>query len=252
MFPSGLSKVIRRQCLRNGWNIFLTQHELIGKFTSYGILRERQRPGRRQDAKVMLLQFNFFNVIHTKAPISCLKENTSMPRGRRRRKEDMTQQTNILHEAKRLRLLAAALELQHFTRTEANLLPIPGGDRVIAIGTPAQVRALLAAGGDTVQHLTAAEHAFVELVRERPREKLDGGEAFDADGWALWKRPEALGLIQSVGSYKWVVSGLAPLTICAAGRDGECGHAQCPQLRDGEPRATGRHCPLDSEGGHHD
>ena len=37
----------------------------------------------------------------------------------------------------------------------------------------------------------------------------------------------------------------APLTRCAAGRDGECGHAQCPQLRDNEPRATGRHCPLD-------
>lgn len=43
-----------------------------------------------------------------------------------------------------------------------------------------------------------------------------------------------------------------PLTRCAAGRDGECGHAQCPQLRDGEPRASGRHCPLDSEGGRHD
>lgn len=41
------------------------------------------------------------------------------------------------------------------------------------------------------------------------------------------------------------------LTRCAAGRDGECGHAQCPQLRDGEPAATGRHCPLDREGGHH-
>jgi hypothetical protein len=51
---------------------------------------------------------------------------------------------DILHEAKRLRLLAAVLELQHFTCTEANVLPIPGGDRVIAIGTPAQVRALLA------------------------------------------------------------------------------------------------------------
>lgn len=36
-----------------------------------------------------------------------------------------------------------------------------------------------------------------------------------------------------------------PLARCAAGRDGECGHAQCPQLRDNEPAATGRHCPLD-------
>lgn len=37
-----------------------------------------------------------------------------------------------------------------------------------------------------------------------------------------------------------------PLTRCAAGRDGECINHQCPQLRDGEPRSTGRHCPLDT------
>jgi hypothetical protein len=38
-----------------------------------------------------------------------------------------------------------------------------------------------------------------------------------------------------------------PLKRCASGRDGECGHAQCPQLRDNEPAATGRHCPLDND-----
>jgi hypothetical protein len=32
---------------------------------------------------------------------------------------------------------------------------------------------------------------------------------------------------------------------CAAGSDGECSHSQCPQLRDGEPAKSGRHCPLD-------
>lgn len=37
-----------------------------------------------------------------------------------------------------------------------------------------------------------------------------------------------------------------PLTGCAAGRDGECHHSQCPQIRDNEPAATGRHCPLDN------
>lgn len=36
-----------------------------------------------------------------------------------------------------------------------------------------------------------------------------------------------------------------PLTRCAAARDGDCSHAQCPQARDGEPNASGRHCPLD-------
>lgn len=42
--------------------------------------------------------------------------------------------------------------------------------------------------------------------------------------------------------------GTRPPVHCAAGRDGECGHAQCPQLRDNEPRTSGRHCPLDNEG----
>lgn len=32
---------------------------------------------------------------------------------------------------------------------------------------------------------------------------------------------------------------------CHADRDGDCNWSQCPQLRDGEPVASGRHCPLD-------
>lgn len=37
-----------------------------------------------------------------------------------------------------------------------------------------------------------------------------------------------------------------PLERCAAARDGECHHKDCPQLRDNEPMATGRHCPIDN------
>ena len=33
---------------------------------------------------------------------------------------------------------------------------------------------------------------------------------------------------------------------CKANRDGECDHKICPQIKDGEPNATGRHCPLDT------
>lgn len=40
-----------------------------------------------------------------------------------------------------------------------------------------------------------------------------------------------------------------PLAGCAAGRDGECTHPDCPQLRDNEPKDTGRHCPLDTTTG---
>lgn len=38
----------------------------------------------------------------------------------------------------------------------------------------------------------------------------------------------------------------APIERCAAARDGECFHAQCPQLKDGEPVKSGRHCPIDN------
>lgn len=34
-------------------------------------------------------------------------------------------------------------------------------------------------------------------------------------------------------------------TQCRAGSDGDCSWGSCPQERDGEPMATGRHCPLD-------
>jgi len=33
--------------------------------------------------------------------------------------------------------------------------------------------------------------------------------------------------------------------VCQSGSDGECFHKDCPQIRDNEPLATGRHCPLD-------
>lgn len=33
--------------------------------------------------------------------------------------------------------------------------------------------------------------------------------------------------------------------ICRADRDGYCDWEECPQLRNSEPLATGRHCPMD-------
>jgi hypothetical protein len=34
-------------------------------------------------------------------------------------------------------------------------------------------------------------------------------------------------------------------TRCQADDDGYCDWSECPQLRDGEPACSGRHCPLD-------
>ncbi|HYE79249.1 MAG TPA: hypothetical protein VEI97_14795 [bacterium] len=35
---------------------------------------------------------------------------------------------------------------------------------------------------------------------------------------------------------------------CMSGSDGECFWKHCPQLRDGEPERSHRHCPLDRNG----
>lgn len=40
-------------------------------------------------------------------------------------------------------------------------------------------------------------------------------------------------------------AGIQTLRRCAASSDGECQHEQCPQIRDNEPGASGRHCPID-------
>jgi hypothetical protein len=51
--------------------------------------------------------------------------------------------------------------------------------------------------------LSDAERAFVELVKASPGCKLNDAQAFDDAGNALWRKPEALGLIECVGSYEW-------------------------------------------------
>ncbi len=33
---------------------------------------------------------------------------------------------------------------------------------------------------------------------------------------------------------------------CHAGKDGECHHKECPQIKDNEPMKSGRHCPIDT------
>lgn len=45
--------------------------------------------------------------------------------------------------------------------------------------------------------------------------------------------------VDVVATYTSVV-----LNECHAGKDGDCIWPECPQLKDGEPAATGRTCPL--------
>jgi hypothetical protein len=37
-----------------------------------------------------------------------------------------------------------------------------------------------------------------------------------------------------------------PGAQCRGHEDGECHWEGCPQVKDGEPEKTGRHCPLDN------
>jgi hypothetical protein len=64
--------------------------------------------------------------------------------------------------------------------------------------------------------------------------------------------------IAPTGARNWGAAALQPqplkgkvtdlLKDCQADRDGDCYHAACPQLRDGEPNKSRRHCPLDQCG----
>jgi hypothetical protein len=56
-------------------------------------------------------------------------------------------------------------------------------------------------------NLSKNEIDFVLMVYKSPGCKLNGGEAFCEEhdsSVPLWKKPEALGLIEYVGSHKWV------------------------------------------------
>jgi hypothetical protein len=43
----------------------------------------------------------------------------------------------------------------------------------------------------------------------------------------------------------WPWRGLTSQARCHASKDGECFWGRCPQIRDGEPAKSGRHCPID-------
>jgi hypothetical protein len=63
-------------------------------------------------------------------------------------------------------------------------------------------------------------------------------------------------LLASPAAVRWISAEplLGPLDIqrfverCHAARDGDCFAKTCPQLREGEPHRSGRHCPLDTWG----
>lgn len=54
---------------------------------------------------------------------------------------------------------------------------------------------------------------------------------------------------QSRGARTISLNSLRGGGSCSADDDGDCTWSECPQLRDGEPARSGRHCPLDVQAG---
>ncbi|WP_301210058.1 hypothetical protein [Yersinia sp. 22-579] len=78
-----------------------------------------------------------------------------------------------------------------------------------------------------------------ELITRYADNMIAAGFTVKEDATPIVIVPAPAGVIMRPQSEK-------PLERCAAGRDGECHHKDCPQLRDNEPMATGRHCPIDN------
>jgi hypothetical protein len=70
------------------------------------------------------------------------------------------------------------------------------------------------------------------------------GDTFRANWDIIFsKKP---GQMTLKGCTKAIRAKRKPLVTCAAARDGECHHPDCPQIRDNEPEKRGRHCPIDT------
>lgn len=72
------------------------------------------------------------------------------------------------------------------------------------------------------------------------------GKSWSVAYLALDRALSARHWVSEAQNREWRGLAAAPLARCAAARDGECSHVQCPQIRDSEPIKSGRHCPLDT------
>lgn len=110
--------------------------------------------------------------------------------------------------------------------------------------------------------VTEADFRRPEFRDAKPEDyEFDGtGEVVRKDRWETTVR-QIVGVLEDAGHARIsrrrfeladVVSRVRSLvenemlTRCQADGDGDCAHGKCPQKRDGEPSATGRHCPLDN------
>lgn len=87
----------------------------------------------------------------------------------------------------------------------------------------------------------------MELLKKQLRDDLDKAER-KRHGLLRTKaagmlRPGELDFSEGeIRTYRYVIS----LLSCHGCSDGDCYWELCPQLRDNEPKTSGRHCPLDT------
>ncbi len=97
------------------------------------------------------------------------------------------------------------------TDTEPRVAILPSGHRIdiaydkglsryVHIGTPEASQPQ-----NALDQLSPDELAFVTRVAIYNGGKLDSGY-YDGEDNALWTKPESLGIIRTVGSYKWLIS----------------------------------------------
>lgn len=85
--------------------------------------------------------------------------------------------------------------------------------------------------GDQINNMDAVEEGDLEIV----------SPGFEAIARLLAVPPP-----MPVSTEGLTAKPTSLITTCQASRDGDCSHAQCPQLRENEPHKSGRHCPLDN------
>ncbi|MBD3762601.1 hypothetical protein [Rhizorhabdus sp.] len=86
-----------------------------------------------------------------------------------------------------------------------------------------------------------------------PTDKFDGMTVIVRDGRTFaiaGVGEEASRLVESFATQQLAIAADRAanpdwVNFCRAQKDGECSWAGCPQLRDGEPARSSRHCPLD-------
>ena len=77
------------------------------------------------------------------------------------------------------------------------------------------------------------------------------GESQDDEGSVLFAASNFKERLIGEGIQPWAPEarqqGPEAEVQCHAQQDGDCSWRDCPQVRDGEPNSSGRHCPLDAE-----